>query len=78
MLATYRKRRKTLKRKLEKWIRKPALRINQQKPFEEQIIELHKKKEGLIETGGIKTKIQSYDIMDAEEYEGISGIMKAL
>lgn len=77
-IRVYKKKRKTLKRKLEALITKEELNINQGWPFEKQVDQLLQKSVALIETGGVKSRMQTYDMMDSETYFGLQEIRQQI
>lgn len=78
LVLIYKKKKKTLVRKLEKMIQNPALQVDQFASFEDQVKELKSKKQMLIEQGGLKDHMQSYDYMDSEKYSGVQDILHEL
>lgn len=70
-IQIYKNKKKTLKRKIESYIDHPEIHVNKSKSFDDQLAQLLEQKEKIIEKGGIITKIQTYDMVDSETYDGI-------
>lgn len=71
-IKSLKRRKKTLRRKLNVYLINPVLAIGDNLTFEQQLLMLVQKKEMLLEDGGIQSEMQSYDIMDSQIFQAKS------